>query len=104
MDVLFQVEGFDWDRGNIEKNWKSHRVSYLECEEVFLNQPLVVQEDDVHSGAENRYFALGKTNDDRHLFIVFTIRNKKARVISARDMNRKERRGYLEEIEKITEI
>lgn len=104
MEVLFQVEGFDWDKGNIEKNWEKHRVSYLECEEVFFNQPLVVQEDDVHSESENRYYAVGKTNDDRHLFIIFTIRDKKVRVISARDMNRKERRRYREEIEKITKI
>lgn len=104
MKVLSQVEGFDWDKGNIEKNWEKHRVSYLECEEVFFNQPLVVQEDEVHSKSKNRYYALGKTNDDRHLFIVFTIRNRKIRVISARDMNRKERRSYREEIEKITRI
>ena len=104
MEILSRVEGFDWDKGNIEKNWERHRVSYLECEEVFFNQPLVVHEDEAHSGAENRYYGLGKTNDDRHLFIVFTIRNKKVRVISARDMKRRERRFYREEIEEITKI
>jgi uncharacterized DUF497 family protein len=104
MDILLQVDGFDWDKGNIEKNWKRHKVSYLECEEVFFNQPLIVQADEIHSKFENRYYPLGKTNDDRHLFIVFTIRQNKITVISARDTNRKERRVYREEIEKIAKI
>jgi hypothetical protein len=104
MDILSQVEGFDWDKGNTEKKWEGHNVSYLECEEVFFNQPIIIQEDETHSESENRYYVLDKTNDGRCLFMVFTIRNKKIRVISARDMKRKERRLYREEIEKVTKI
>jgi hypothetical protein len=104
MDILFQVEGFEWDQGNIEKNWENHRVSYLECEEVFFNQPLLVQEDEIHSKFEPRYYVLGGTNDGRHLFIVFTIRRNKIRVISARNMSRRERRIYREQIEKSSKI
>lgn len=104
MDILSQVEGFDWDKGNIEKNWDQHRVSYIECEEVFFNQPLVVQENEIHSMAEPRNYVLGRTNDGRKLFIVFAIRKNKIRVISARDMSRKERRIYREQIEKTSKI
>ena len=104
MDILFQVEGFEWDQGNIEKNWEKHKVSYLEAEEVFFNQPLLVQEDEIHSKFEPRYYVLGRTNDERHLFIVFTIRRNKIRVISARNMGRKERGIYREQIEKSSEI
>ncbi len=104
MDILSQVEGFDWDKGNIEKNWDQHRVSFIECEEVFFNQPLLIQEDKIHSMAESRYYVLGRTNDGRYLFIVFTVRKNKIRVISARDMSRKERRIYREQIEKTTKI
>ena len=100
MDLLAQIEGFDWDQGNIEKNRERHRVSLVECEDVFFNRPLVVAEDTGHSKSEGRYYALGGTNDGQPLFIVFAIRNNKIRVISARDMNRKERRVYREEIEK----
>ena len=96
MDLLFQVEGFEWDQSNIEKNWEKHRVSYLECEEVFFNQPLLVQEDEIHSKFEPRYYVLGRSNDGRHLFIVFTIRRNKIRVILARNMSRRERRIYRE--------
>jgi uncharacterized protein len=104
MDILLQVEGFEWDQSNIEKNWEKHRVSYLECEEVFFNQPLLVQEDEIHSKFEPRYYVLGRSNDGRHLFIVFTIRRNKMRVISARNMSRRERRIYREQIEKSSKI
>jgi hypothetical protein len=104
MDILFQVEGFEWDQGNIEKNREIHRVSYLECEEVFFNQPLLVQEDEIHSKFEPRYYVSGSTNDGRHLFIVFTVRRNKIRVISARNMSRRERRIYREQIEKSSKI
>ena len=104
MNLLARIEGFDWDQGNIEKNWERHKVSFIECEEVFFNRPLVVVEDTDHSTSEGRYYALDRTNDDRYLFVVFTIRNNKIRVISARDMNRKERRVYREEIEKTAKV
>ena len=104
MNLLARIEGFDWDQGNIEKNWERHKISFIECEEVFFNRPLVVVEDTSHSTSEGRDYALGRTNDDRYLFVVFTIRNNKIRVISARDMNRKERRVYREEIEKTAKV
>ena len=101
---LAYVEGFEWDKGNIQKNWETHGVAFLECEEVFFNQPLIIQGDEVHSQEEIRYYVLGQTDRERRLFIVFTIRNKKIRVISARDMNRKEKIIYGQEIEKDTKI
>jgi hypothetical protein len=104
MDILSHVEGFHWDKGNTEKNWERHRVTHIECEEVFFNKPLVVKEDGPHSMAEDRYYVLGQTDNGRLLFVVFTIRENKIRVISARDINRKERRLYYEQIEKDTKI
>ena len=87
-------EGFEWDEGNLLKNWEKHRVSAPECEQVFFNQPLVAGRDEKHSQKENRHFALGITDAGRYLFIVFTIRKKRIRVISARDMNRRERKVF----------
>ncbi len=98
-DILINIEGFDWDKGNILKNWEKHNVSHIECEEVFLNIPLLVKNDMAHSATEERYYVLGKTDSGRLLFIVFTIRKNKIRIISARDMHRKERKVY-EESEK----
>ncbi len=85
---------FDWDTGNKEKNLVKHRVNYQECEQVFFNRPLHTLRDKKHSQKEKRYIAVGKTKKKRQLFIIFTIRNKQIRVISARDLSKKERRIY----------
>lgn len=94
MDPLAECEGFDWDDGNLEKNWQSHRVSFWEIEEVFFNRPLLVRQDLGHSQPEARYFALGQTNQARLLFVAFTVRTALVRPISARNMTRKERKAY----------
>ena len=94
--LLHQCSGFDWDKGNINKSWLKHKVSPAECEQIFFNHLLVIQDDKIHSKTEKRFYALGKTDFDRLLFIVFTIRNNKIRVISARDMSKSERKVYHE--------
>jgi uncharacterized protein len=86
--------GFEWDGGNAQKNWDRHRVTPEEAEDVFFNDPLVIRSDVRHSGQERRYYALGQTSDGRLLFAAFTIRGSLLRVISVRDMNRKERAAY----------
>lgn len=86
--------GFEWDEANLLKNWEKHRVSASECEQVFFNHPMVAGLDEKHSGSEVRHYALGVTDAGRRLFVVFTIRRKKVRVISARDMNRRERKVF----------
>jgi len=87
---------FEWDEGNRDKNWERHRVEIKECEEAFFNEPLRLLYDVVHSQKEDRFTALGRTNKGRKLFITFTVRGGRIRVISARDMSRKERRLYEE--------
>lgn len=91
---LNAIDGFEWDWGNREKNWQKHQVSSGECEEVFFNQPLLLYDDNPHSVTEPRYYVLGQTNASRFLFIVFTVRGPKIRIISARDMSHKEREIY----------
>ena len=91
---LNAITGFDWDEGNKAKNWEKHRVDFLECEEVFFNNPLIVGDDAKHSAQERRYFVLGRSNAGRMLYLVITIRKDKVRVISARDQSRKERQVY----------
>jgi len=89
-----EFEGFDWSGGNADKNWERHHVTSLEAEQVFFNTPLFTGADNAHSGKEKRFYALGQTDDGRELFIAFTMRNRHLRVVSARDMSRKERRVY----------
>jgi len=96
-EILSQCVGFEWDKGNVNKNWLKHKVSPAECEQIFFNHPLVVQDDIAHSKTEKRFYALGRTDSKRNLFIAFTVRNKHIRVISARDMSRKEREVFYNE-------
>ena len=91
---LLNCIGFQWDEGNSEKNWISHQVSRFECEQVFFNQPLLIGNDEKHSKMEKRYYTLGQTDDGRRLFIVCTVRENLIRIISARDMSKKEREVY----------
>jgi uncharacterized protein len=93
---LDQITGFDWNDGNNRKSADKHDVSQAEAESVFFNDPLIVVEDAKHSEREPRFHALGKTAQNRLLHISFTLRQNgtMVRVISARDMHRKERKAY----------
>ena len=91
---ISEFEGFDWDEANTGKNWEKHRVSPGEAEQLFFNEPLVVSGDEAHSKKEKRFRALGQSDEGRLLFAAFTVRNGRIRVISVRDMNRKERKVY----------
>jgi uncharacterized protein len=93
--ILEESTGFEWDQGNNTKNWDQHDVSNAECEQIFFNRPLIIKRDKEHSRLENRYYVLGRTNVNRLLFAVFTVRKDKIRIISARDMTDVEIEGYL---------
>jgi uncharacterized DUF497 family protein len=93
-DELDGCIGFDWDDDNVHKNWDKHRVTAHEAEDVFFHEPLVVAADRKHSVKENRFYVLGQTAAGRRLFLAFTVRRSRIRVISARDMNSREREAY----------
>ena len=92
--LIEALEGFEWDAGNSEKNWKRHQVTQAECEQIFANLPLLVSVATQTGSREPRYFALGRTDSVRELAVVFTVRGKRVRVISARPMSRRERKEY----------
>lgn len=91
---LENITGFEWDEGNINKSKTKHNLDWWTIEEIFFNEQLEIFEDLKHSQKEYRYYALGKTDDNTKLFVVFTIRNKKIRIIAARKMNKKEKLYY----------
>jgi uncharacterized DUF497 family protein len=93
---LGKITGFDWDEGNARKSQDKHAVTQGEVEQVFFNEPLPLLLDEKHNKKEARYHAYGNTNDGRKLHIAFTLKKGGAliRVISARDMHRKERVTY----------
>ena len=91
-----RIEGFDWDAGNDRKSVEKHGVGRSESEQVFFNEPLLVVVDAGHSAMESRFHALGHSDGERLLHITFTLRRdaRLIRIISARDMSRKERILY----------
>jgi uncharacterized DUF497 family protein len=93
---LDRIAGFEWDDGSRRKSEDKHDVSPGEAENIFFNDPLTIAEDDKHSESERRFNALGRTIENRLLHVTFTLRKNGTliRVISARDMNRKERKVY----------
>ncbi len=95
---------FEWDSGNKDKNFLKHEVRNREAEEIFSSSPKYFLKDNKHSKIEKRYQIWGRTSKNRKLSIIFTIRSKKIRIISARDMNMKERRVYEKKAKRNTKI
>jgi hypothetical protein len=93
---LSQISGFDWDAGNSRKDSQKHDVIQSEAEQLFFNRPLLLLEDIPHRQKETRYHALGRTDDGRQLHVTFNLRaaGTLIRVISAREMSRRERKIY----------
>lgn len=104
MKILPQPISFEWDKGNIGKNLIKHNVTDKEAEEVFENEPKFIFEDEKHSYIEKRYMIWGITNKGKRLAVIFTIREDRVRIISARDMHRKERREYEDKTQANTKI
>ena len=88
------LEGFQWDAGNPDRNWRRHSVRQVAAEQVPLSRPLVLVADVRHSQMEPRFVALGHTAAGRRLIVVFTVRGKLVRVISARSMSQAEQKAY----------
>jgi uncharacterized DUF497 family protein len=90
-----KIVGFEWDEGNARKNAR-HGVTPVEAEDAFFDPRLLLVPDPRHSDQEPRFHALGETATGRRLHVTFTLRGEgtRIRVISARDMHRKERAFY----------
>ena len=94
MVVIKEPVEFNWDRWNIGKNKKKHDVGEKESEETFFDDKRVIYKDKFHSEKEDRFILLGQTRKKRLLYLAFTIRDEKIRIISARDINKKEVKFY----------
>ena len=94
IEVFEKITGFEWDSGNKGKNFTSHKVTDEECEEIFFDPNKKILKDILHSDKEERHILIGQTKKQRLIFLVFTIRKNLIRVISARDLNRKEQKLY----------
>ncbi len=103
MKVKDQESAFDWDDGNLDKSCRKHGVTPEETESIFVDKEAYVFPDVRHSEKENRFVILGKSDQNRNLFVIFTVRDDKIRIISARRMHRKEVIKY-DKAKKSTEV
>ena len=95
--ILPEPLAFEWDSGNLNKNLIKHNIAKDEAEQAFVNENLIWN-DERHSHEEVRYNLVGLTDADKILFISFTVRKSKVRIISARLADKKERKIYEEKI------
>lgn len=91
---LTKIIGFEWDEGNIDKSYQKYEITPNEAEEVFLDESILLLGDIEHSKREERFRAIGKVVEGEILFLAFTLRGNRIRIISARKANKKERRLY----------
>lgn len=91
---LGKIVGFEWDKWNIDKSYKKHGITPNETEEVLLDQDVKIEKDFKHQEEEERFIAIGRTTENKLLFVVFTFRKDKIRVISGRQANKKEKEVY----------
>ncbi|MFH0755176.1 MAG: BrnT family toxin [bacterium] len=94
MKIFSKIIQFQWDNGNTDKNFKKHKITDTECEELFFDDKKLILKDVLHSDKELRFILLGQTKIKKLLFVVFTIRNNKIRIISCRNVNKNERKIY----------
>lgn len=102
--IALAVAGFDWDAGNREK-CRAHGVSIEEIDAMF-RRPIAIHPDVTHSLSEERFKAIGQTDEGRNVLLVFTLRKRGnlslIRPIGARYMHRREV-GHYEKVTKTKE-
>ena len=98
MIKLDSYKSFQWDKGNIDKSYQKHGITPNESEEAFLDAKAIILKDIKHSSKEKRYSLIGRTTVNKLLFVVFTLRENKIRIISARKANEKEKGKYAKKI------
>ena len=91
-----KIQGFNWDRWNLNKSYKKHGITVEEAEEIFLDEEFGYERDIKHSQTEKRFIGIGRTGSGTVLFVVFTVRGRLIRIISVRKANKKERKKYEE--------
>ena len=95
---LSKFKGFEWDKGNIDKSYQKHGITPNEAEEAFVDKDILLLEDIKQSQKELRFEAIGRIIKGDILFLAFTARGDKIRIISVRKANKKERRRYEQKI------
>lgn len=88
---------FEWDEKKARSNATKHDVTFEEAATLWTDPFALIAPDPEHSSAEEREWIIGRSHTDKILVVVFTIRGKTHRIISARKATRNEKRRYEEE-------
>lgn len=91
-DVIFK--DFEWNSEKSETNLKLHQVSFEEATTVFEDPFFIIFNDPTHSIGERRFVIIGMSDKFRYLFVSFTEREQRNRIISCRKLTAKERKDY----------
>jgi uncharacterized DUF497 family protein len=87
---------FEWDPRKAADNYGKHGVSFDEASTVFADPLGRLVDDPRHSKGEERFVMLGSSRNSRLLAVMFTVREERIRIISARRVTRAERKAYEE--------
>jgi uncharacterized DUF497 family protein len=93
-DVTLRIT---WDPVKAAENFKKHGVSFEEARQIFSDPLRATEDDEEHSGNEDRIRSFGSTAAGKVLFVCYTLQENEIRLISARLATRSERRAYMDE-------
>ncbi len=85
---------FEWDNNKATSNAIKHGITFAEAITAFADPDLLFTEDSLHSGGEEREWAIGATENDLIVVMVFTMRDQQIRLISARPATKQECQKY----------
>lgn len=85
---------FEWDADKARDNIEKHDVTFEEATTVFNDPFFIIYKDPDHSIGEQRYIIIGESEAYRYLIVSYMERGTRTRIISARELDPKERRAY----------
>ena len=92
METTINDMVFEWDDEKNQINLRKHGLDFIDAAQVFFDENRIERRDEFHSDGEDRWQVIGMVNEI--LFVVYTDREDKTRIISARKANKRERRIY----------
>ena len=92
METTINDMVFEWDDEKNQINKRKHKISFETAANVFFDEDRIEQLDEFHSDEEERWQVIGMV--DEILFVIYTERDDRTRIISARRADKKERRIY----------
>ncbi len=85
---------FEWDDKKAQQNLAAHGVTFEDATAVFDDPFYIIYADPDHSMEEERFIVIGESESHRYLFVSYTERGERTRIISARELTAKERKSY----------